>query len=113
MDHPTQCWQLSSLVADVPSLWTLSLRRGVPEVEVHDFSLERDLEYLEASLVHLRPLQLIFENDQDPILGDSWLSKTITNGWKELARLDFEYIFPAVPNQWDQHLVCIVVSARP
>ncbi|KAF7796929.1 hypothetical protein EIP86_008114 [Pleurotus ostreatoroseus] len=104
VEQPAQCWQLSSLVADVHSLWTLSLRRGVPEVKVHNFSLKRDFEYLEPSLVHLRPLQLTFENDREPIFGDNWLSKTITDDWKELARLDFEYIFPAVPNKCDEHL---------
>ncbi|KAF7796930.1 hypothetical protein EIP86_008115 [Pleurotus ostreatoroseus] len=111
MDYPTRCWQLSSLVTDAPSLWTLPLRAGVPEVEVHDLSPGIELEFLQSSLVHLRPLHLTFENDQDPILEDNWLSKAITGDWKELVRLDFDYIFPAVSDKCNEHLIAQAIPS--
>ena len=80
----------------------------MPEVEIHDFSPDYELEDLEPSLDLLRPLQLTFENDMDPILEIDWLSQAITDSWNELARLDFSYTFPPVLDQCNEHLVSYV-----
>ncbi|KAF7799456.1 hypothetical protein EIP86_010691 [Pleurotus ostreatoroseus] len=94
-DHPSQRWYLTSLMADVGSLYVLGLQSEVPDVAVTHFSPDSDarIDDVDICLTPFRPLRLSFQNDLEEVQESNWLANAISYGLDELVRLHLSFTF--------------------